>query len=64
MKYIYGLNKSGLSLIHHLSKTSESFIAWDDNEKRRLSTNAKNFFDKKYNLKLQTKKIEKFLSIC
>ena len=35
MKYIYGLNKSGLSLINHLSKTSESFIAWDDNEKRR-----------------------------
>ncbi len=35
MKYIYGLNKSGLSLINHLSKTSESFIAWDDNEKKR-----------------------------
>ena len=35
MKYIYGLNKSGLSLIKHLSKTSESFIAWDDNEKKR-----------------------------
>ena len=35
MKYIYGLNKSGLSLIKHLSKTSESFITWDDNEKKR-----------------------------
>ena len=35
MKYIYGLNKSGLSLINHLSKTNESFIVWDDNEKKR-----------------------------
>ncbi len=35
MKYIYGLNKSGISLIKHLSKTSESFIAWDDNAKKR-----------------------------
>ena len=35
MKYIYGLNKSGLSLIKYLSMTSKSFIAWDDNEKKR-----------------------------
>ena len=35
MKYIYGLNKSGLSLINFLSKTSESFIVWDDDEKKR-----------------------------
>ena len=35
MKYIYGLNKSGLSLINHLSRTNESFIAWDDSEKKR-----------------------------
>ena len=35
MKYIYGLNKSGLSLIKYLSKTRESFITWDDNEKKR-----------------------------
>ncbi len=35
MKYIYGLNKSGLSLINYLSKTNESFIVWDDNEKKR-----------------------------
>ena len=35
MKYIYGLNKSGLSLIKHLSMTNESFIAWDDDEKKR-----------------------------
>ena len=48
----------------NLSKKILKFNKLNDNEKRRLSTNAKNFFDKKYNLKLQTKKIEKFLSIC
>ena len=32
MKYIYGLQKSGLSLANYLIKIGESFYAWDDNE--------------------------------
>ena len=45
----------------NLSKKILKFDKLNDNEKRKLSTNAKNFFNKKYNLKLQTIKIEKFL---
>ena len=48
----------------NLSKKILKFNKLNDNKKRKLSTNAKNFFDKKYNLKLQTAKINKFLSIC
>ena len=48
----------------NLSKKIIKFNKLNHNQKRRLSTNAKNFFDKKYNLKLQTKKINKFLRTC
>ena len=35
MRYIYGLNKSGLSLIHYFIKKKLPFVAWDDNEEIR-----------------------------
>ena len=35
MKYIYGLNKSGLSIIDYFNSIEEPFIAWDDDEKKR-----------------------------
>ena len=41
MKYIYGLNKSGKSIIDYLDKIKESYFCWDDDEKVR-----KNFFKK------------------
>ena len=31
MKYIYGLNRSGLSIINYLNKKKEDFFCWDDN---------------------------------
>ncbi len=31
MKYIYGLNKSGKSIINYLNKINEDFFCWDDN---------------------------------
>ena len=37
MKYIYGLNKSGLSIIDYFTSIEEPFIAWDDDEKKRKS---------------------------
>ena len=30
MKYIYGLNKSGQSIINYFVKNNISFLAWDD----------------------------------
>ena len=35
MKYIYGLNKSGISIINYFNNTNVSFVAWDDNKKQR-----------------------------
>jgi len=35
MKYIYGLNRSGLSVIKYLLSIKENFFAWDDNKKTR-----------------------------
>ena len=35
MKYIYGLNKSGKSIIDYLIKNNENFYCWDDNDKIR-----------------------------
>ena len=31
MKYIYGLNKSGQSIINYLNKIEENYCCWDDN---------------------------------
>ena len=30
MKYIYGLKKSGLSIVSHLNSVAEKFLCWDD----------------------------------
>ena len=35
MKYIYGLNKSGISIINYFNKNNVSFVVWDDNRKQR-----------------------------
>ena len=35
MKYIYGLNKSGQSIINYLNKINESYYCWDDDQKIR-----------------------------
>lgn len=35
MKYIYGLNKSGKSIINYLKKINENFCCWDDDIKIR-----------------------------
>ena len=35
MKYIYGLNKSGKSIIKHLKSSKENFFCWDDNKQVR-----------------------------
>ena len=35
MKYIYGLNKSGLSIIKYFKKNNIPFAVWDDDKKRR-----------------------------
>ena len=31
MKYIYGLSKSGKSIINYLNSINERFVCWDDN---------------------------------
>ena len=36
MKYIYGLNKSGLSLINYFDKNKEVFVVWDDDKKKDI----------------------------
>ena len=36
MKYIYGLNKSGQSIIDYLDSINEDYYCWDDNEKIRV----------------------------
>lgn len=46
----------------NLSKKILKFNELNEKQKRELSNNAKNFFDVQYNLKLQTKKMMKFLS--
>ena len=48
----------------NLSKKILKFKKLTDNDKRKLSNNAKNFFDKKYNLKLKSIKLNKFISTC
>ena len=35
MQFIYGLNKSGISLAKYLIKKNESFNCWDDDIKAR-----------------------------
>ena len=42
MKYIYGLNKSGESIINYLNKTKEQYCCWDDDERVRLKLLKKN----------------------
>ena len=44
MKYIYGLKKSGLSLVNYLNSINEEFFCWDDDETTREKFN-------KFNLK-------------
>ena len=49
MKYIYGLNKSGKSIINFFNKKKINFFAWDDNlnQRRNISYNFKNILFKK-----------------
>ena len=42
MKYIYGLNKSGLSLINYFDKKKEVFAVWDDDKEKRDSISSNN----------------------
>ena len=35
MKYIYGLKKSGLSLVTYLNSINEEFFCWDDDATTR-----------------------------
>ena len=35
MKYIYGVKKSGLSLVTYLNSINEEFFCWDDDEPTR-----------------------------
>jgi len=42
MKYIYGLNKSGLSLINYFYKNKEVFVVWDDDKEKRDSISSNN----------------------
>ena len=42
MKYIYGLNKSGKSIINYLSKINENFYCWDDNHQIRSNISKSN----------------------
>ena len=35
MKYVYGLNKSGISIVNYFYRTSIPFIAWDDDQEKR-----------------------------
>ena len=35
MKYIYGISKSGKSIIDYLNSINEEFFCWDDNKKIR-----------------------------
>ena len=35
MKYIYGLNKSGLSVINYFNRNNLPFVVWDDDQKKR-----------------------------
>ena len=37
--YVYGLNKSGISVVKLLRKQKKTFVCWDDNEKIRNSIN-------------------------
>ena len=49
MKYIYGLNKSGLSLVTYLKSINEEYLCWDDDETIReklIKTNFKTNFIK------------------
>ena len=49
MKYIYGLNKSGLSLVTYLKSINEEYFCWDDDETIReklIKTNFKTNFIK------------------
>ena len=59
MKYIYGLNKSGLSLINYFENNKEVFAVWDDDEEKRnsISLNNKKIIFKEPN-KLDFSKIE------
>jgi glycosyltransferase involved in cell wall biosynthesis len=45
----------------HLSKKIIIFNKLENNKKRKLSINAKNFFDVHYNIKIQIKKLDFFL---
>lgn len=47
----------------NLSKKIIMFSKLNINEKRKLSNNAKNFFDSNYNLKSQAKKLDNFLKL-
>ncbi len=51
--YIYGLNKSGISVIKLLNKQKKTFVCWDDNKKVRnfVHKNFPNFNLKKINKK-------------
>ena len=42
MKYIYGLNKSGISILNYFNEKKLSFSVWDDNSKQRKKISNKN----------------------
>ena len=42
MKYIYGLSRSGKSIIRYLDKINESYFCWDDNDKTRKQLKKEN----------------------
>ena len=55
MKYIYGLNKSGRSIINYLDRIGENYFCWDDNKeiRKKLKLSNKNInFDEPNNLNI------------
>ena len=51
MKYVYGLNKSGLSIVNYFTKYNIPFVVWDDNQNtiKRVLLKYKNLKFKKPN---------------
>ncbi len=59
--YVYGLNKSGLSITKLLIKQNKKFYCWDDNKKKRETI--KNNFKKVKFKKINKNNIEKYNNI-
>ena len=59
MKYIYGLSKSGESIVNYLNSINENFFCWDDNIRvrnkiKRINKKANLIEPEKLNFKLIT----------